>query len=687
MGRVFLAHDPRLDRPVAIKVLELAGSMPAAERGETLQRFLREARAAAKLHHPGIVTIYDAGEEQDKPYIAMEYIEGVGLDRFTRAPELLAVEQVVDVGIQACAALDYAHRSGLVHRDVKPANLMLVLGRTLKITDFGLAKHPEASLTSDGTLIGTPNYMSPEQIAGKKLDGRSDLFSLGVVLYELLAGQRPFQGDTISAVMYRILNEEPPPLHGLNPSVPRAVSDVVHQALCKNPDQRHSSGAEMSLALRSALPESVFVSPTGARDAVTSSRALPPAAAQADRRRNATFFGVLGSVAAAGVIASAVLLQSLLDGAGGSAGRTGFFSSQQGTQRAVPPAGAQRPVSSNGMGMMADRGAGKQVSAAGGGSGEPASRQLGGARRRTSGRDGGAGGAGGGAPVRAIHVTTDPPGSQLLLDGVLIDSDILRLELARGPRKVRAVKGCRSAETIVDPAVAPDELPLKLEPVRGIEVPVRSVPEGALITVKGGASGGKTPDLIRVDPCAGAVVTLSLDGHQPASISIPADLDPDAVRRLVSPVTLVRLPDGRVVFEPKGFPLEVREDGRKIGMAGDELTLPAGHRRVLLVNDDMFLRFPIEVTVEPGKSLRIDPPLPEMGKLSVQAYPSNCRVFASRKGELRNRFLDEVPMLDRPLAPGAYRLRVEYSPTGEIQEKSITIEPGRSTLVPFRFGA
>ncbi|MCI0568670.1 MAG: serine/threonine protein kinase, partial [Acidobacteria bacterium] len=249
MGVVFLAHDPRIDRKIAIKMITIPSGISPQEARETRHRFVREAQAAGKLTHPNIITIYDVVEEADRSYIAMEYIQGDTLEAHTKPGSLLSLEKVLGIISQACSALDYAHQNKVIHRDIKPANLMLLNGERLKITDFGLAKSPDANLTQDGVLIGTPNYMSPEQISGKPMDGRSDFFSLGVVLYELTTGERPFGGDTISTIIYRILYEEPRPPRILNEKLPPAFDQILRRALAKDPAERFQTGAQFADAL------------------------------------------------------------------------------------------------------------------------------------------------------------------------------------------------------------------------------------------------------------------------------------------------------------------------------------------------------------------------------------------------------------------------------------------------------
>src|SRR5262245_44218639 len=253
MGIVYLAHDPRIDRRVAIKTIHALDVLPAVEADEMRLRFTREAQAAGRLQHPGIVTIFDVGEHEGTWFIAMEYIEGETLESFTKKERLLPPRKTLELIGQACDALDYAHQQQIVHRDIKPANLMLLRNGRVKITDFGLAKNPSANLTQDGILIGTPNYMSPEQVMGRPLDGRSDLFSLGVVLYELLTGERPFGGDTISTIIYRVLHELPKAPEKLNTSLPLLLSQVIARAMEKEPARRFQTGEELAAALQGYL--------------------------------------------------------------------------------------------------------------------------------------------------------------------------------------------------------------------------------------------------------------------------------------------------------------------------------------------------------------------------------------------------------------------------------------------------
>ena len=307
MGRVFLAYDPTIDRRVAIKTIQIFASLPAAERAQARERFLREARSAGKLLHPGIVTIFDVGEADGIPYLAMEFVEGETLDAVCREDALLPVPLVVALVASAADALAFAHGRGVIHRDIKPANLMRSGDRAVKIMDFGLAKSQATSMTHDGALFGTPNYMSPEQVRGEELDGRTDLFSLGVVCYEMLTGVKPFGGDSISSVLYRIVNEPPKDAPVRLDRVPPPLATFLATALAKHPADRFPDGVAFAAALRragAATARAGTVAP-----AVPAARPVAPPRAQAptSARRSLVPWIVLAVVAAAG-LGSAMLL-------------------------------------------------------------------------------------------------------------------------------------------------------------------------------------------------------------------------------------------------------------------------------------------------------------------------------------------------------------------------------------------
>ncbi len=249
MGLVYKARDPLIDRIVAIKTINLNQALD--EREEYEGRFYQEARAAGRLSHQNIVTIYDVGKSGDVAYIAMEFLNGRELRDILNEKPMLPVEQVLDIVVQVAQGLSYAHEHGIVHRDVKPSNIMMASDGHVKITDFGIARMASAAVrTQTGMVLGSPKYMSPEQVMGKLADQRSDIFSLGIMLYEMLTGRAPFVGENVNAIMYQTLNAVPPPPSSLNPAVPEMLNFIVAKALAKKLDDRYQSVREMADDLR-----------------------------------------------------------------------------------------------------------------------------------------------------------------------------------------------------------------------------------------------------------------------------------------------------------------------------------------------------------------------------------------------------------------------------------------------------
>ncbi|MGD8835312.1 MAG: serine/threonine-protein kinase [Desulfobacteraceae bacterium] len=254
MGTVYLGRDPKINREVAIKTLEYAQVAPG-ELEEVKERFFREAEAAGKLSHPNIVSIFDAGEEHDMAYIAMERLTGGDLTHHCAKHRLLPTGQVLSIVSQIAAALDYAHKQGVIHRDIKPGNIMLLDDDRVKVTDFGIARVVDASRTGTGIVLGTPSYMSPEQVTGKKVDGRSDLFSLGIVFYQLLTGVKPFKGESITAIMYAIAHHPHTPLSESASDLPACIAQIVNKLLTKGVTRRFKSALELSKALERCKEE------------------------------------------------------------------------------------------------------------------------------------------------------------------------------------------------------------------------------------------------------------------------------------------------------------------------------------------------------------------------------------------------------------------------------------------------
>jgi CHASE2 domain-containing sensor protein/tRNA A-37 threonylcarbamoyl transferase component Bud32 len=246
MGIVYKGEDPKIHRTVAIKTVRLS-DFDEDMVGEMKERFFREAESAGLLAHPNIVTIYDAGEEHDLAFIAMELLKGNDLEEYTKKGSLLPIRDTLDIVAQVADALDYAHSKGIIHRDIKPANIMrLSETHEIKVTDFGIARIASSSKTKTGVIMGTPSYMSPEQVAGKRVDGRSDIFSLGVVLFEMLAGEKPFAGEDMTSLMYKIAKEKHPSIRSINPQVPQIVEKIIDKALEKDMETRYQKAGQMA---------------------------------------------------------------------------------------------------------------------------------------------------------------------------------------------------------------------------------------------------------------------------------------------------------------------------------------------------------------------------------------------------------------------------------------------------------
>jgi serine/threonine protein kinase len=302
MGSVYLAEDRKIGRQVAIKEIRIERGVSETVLAEARIRFEVELRAAGRLSHPNIATVYDAFETEDSYCIALEYVPGISLDERLKAGPPLTATAAARLGGQIAAGLDYAHRRGIVHRDVKPGNILLSEEGEVKITDFGIAKLASLDVTQTGIALGTPSYMSPEQIQGQTLDGRSDQFSLGVLLYQMLTGRLPFAGENAHSVLYKVLHAEPERPGAINPALSSAVDRVLAKALAKEPAGRYATCGELARELAAALGEGTKGT---ARATETDENTQPPAAT---RRRALPW--VLGGLAGL-LVAGAFLLFSV----------------------------------------------------------------------------------------------------------------------------------------------------------------------------------------------------------------------------------------------------------------------------------------------------------------------------------------------------------------------------------------
>src|ERR1022692_3047658 len=283
MGVVYQARDPQIDRLVAVKTVALWGQEPEEEQ-EFRLRFLNVAQAAGRLHHAGIVAIFDVGEnpENHDPYIVLEYVAGEALNRIMAREKKLPLVRALQLAEEIAEALDYAHAQGVIHRDIKPGNILVTGEGHAKIADFGIAKLNLAHFTLPGRVLGTPAYMAPEQLSGEGVDGRSDLFSLGVILYAMVTGHSPFQGNSATTVCFKVANREPLAASALDLNLPRELDEVISRAMAKNPEERYQRGAEFAEDVRQ-LQQTFKPGST-----TTSLRAVAPLATASTGTRNRT---------------------------------------------------------------------------------------------------------------------------------------------------------------------------------------------------------------------------------------------------------------------------------------------------------------------------------------------------------------------------------------------------------------
>ncbi len=320
MGIVYKAIDPFIGRTVAIKTIrfDLLGSGP--EREIAQKRFIREAHSAGNLSHPNIVTIYDVGEDQGLSYIAMEYVDGSSLDELMHSRQKFSLDEILNLIIQVAEGLESAHKKGVVHRDIKPANILIGSDGRPRIVDFGIARISTSTMTQTNMIMGTPYYMSPEQISGRRVDNRADIFALGGILYELLTGQKPFPGDNLTTVIYKIINEEPMPVRTFQKTVPEGLDYIVRRALAKSPDDRYQTCRELIRDLEHypelKLSESMAAKAAPPEETIPLAAPQPPVfrepreEARSERRSRKGLYIGLGSVAAVGLIVGAVWLFS-----------------------------------------------------------------------------------------------------------------------------------------------------------------------------------------------------------------------------------------------------------------------------------------------------------------------------------------------------------------------------------------
>jgi hypothetical protein len=672
MGIVYEGLDEALDRKVAIKTITAQGGVSE----ESERRFAVEARAAARMQHPNIVAVYELGEDRGVSYIAMELLEGTDLGKLMRSAEELLLAEKLDIAIQVCRGLAYAHERQVWHRDIKPDNIGLLDDGTAKIMDFGIAKMEGVQLTRTGMMVGTVSYMSPEQVRGQKVDGRTDVFSMGVILYQLLSGKKPFEGESQSQVLYKIVTEPPAPLDlsSLGVVGPR-LQEIVERALAKDREARYQGARELAEDLQKVLDDIRRSAPSepgpGVLQAVASARR---------------------TVRAGKVDEGIAQLQTVVTS------NPTLIEARRELRGALRRRGQQARIPASPQEIYTELEATFQA---------PSTRReaqtalaptvvvpgpgAAGSRRRVVWAAAAAGlvllGAGvflltrpGEPPAPAevrLPVRSQPLGAAVLVDGR--DSGIV------------------TNGVLVLPSPLPDEVELtfrkpghrdetrvvRLPPVPGETVSVtlqsdvpaaaiRTDPVGATVTLDGERVAGVTPLELALDPGADHVLGFALEGYVGREVRIGAGETPETVEVQLEPLP----PPGQVTIV-SAYPLDVRWRGRVLarGTASPEVDLPSGPQVLTLVSAAIFLRADITVSVPAGGETAIE--APGIGRINVRAFPDNCEVLIGGVSA------GYPPILDREVAAGPHTVSFRW-PDGVTRDQAVEVQAGRPAFVTGR---
>jgi Protein kinase domain/PEGA domain len=678
MGMVYRGLDEALEREVAVKTLTAEGAD-----SESRRRFEVEAKAAARLQHPNIVTVYELGEDRGVQFIAMELLPGVDLEALLRSGEEIPLAEKLDVVAQICRGLAYAHEHGIVHRDIKPSNVRLLEDGTAKIMDFGIAKLGGTHLTKTGMMVGTVHYMSPEQVRGKPLDGRSDVFSVGVILYELLAGQRPFRGDGATQVLYKIVHEDPPPvdLASLGELGPK-LQAILSLALAKDPDARYPGAAALGAALSGVLEEvrkAETPAPPLAVAALASARKASPEGhgEEAVARLRGLVTTYPGLLEARRALRTALREQKARHAAAPSAPET--YPELEATFQ-VPPTRQEPPTELRE--TVAISGAPTPGAPAPAVSEPPARRGWLWVAAGLLAVSAVAGvlllrGVGSSPAEVRLSVRSQPMGAAVLLDGratgvvtngeLVVPSPVPK-EVVLTFRKSGHHDETRSVRL---PLPAGEAVSVTLQTAVRL-VPVRTQPPGAAVTVDGAKVAGLTPLEISLDPAGEHRVSLSLDGHVGQEVRVEKGASPAAID-----VVLEKLAPAGTVVVSSSYPLDVLWRGRALarGETSPRVAIPGGRQVLTLVSASVFLKAEVTVQVPPEGEVPLA--APPAGKLNVRAVPENCEVFVD------GTFVDYPPILDRLVAAGRHTVSFRW-PDGAKKEQVVEVKGATSNFVSER---
>jgi len=626
MGMVYRGRDEVLDRDVAIKTLTAEGVLDV----ESRRRFEIEAKAAARLQHPNILTVFELGEDRGVPFIAMELLPGADLEGLMRSGEPMPLRERLEVVLQVLRGLGYAHEHGIVHRDIKPSNIRLLDDGTAKIMDFGIAKLGGTNLTRTGYMVGTVHYMSPEQVRAQPLDGRSDVFSVGVILYEMLAGRRPFVGAAATDVLYQIAQVEPAPLptEALG-ATPESLQAVVAKALAKDPGERYASAGAMADAIADVLREHasaypVVNAPKDAEALSTARRLMKEGRLDDAERQVATLVQRSPDLLDGRRLARMVARERARVSRAGSPEPDHFpeldvtFQSPPTAKQpdtlveAIPPTVAAPPPP---------------------------------------------------APDASPPSTSSRPRPATFVAAAIA------LGIAGVAALILLRHGPDAVSTPVQPTVTAPAAATPAADAAAVRVHVVTDPAGATVALDGQPLAGVTPLGLELDPGREHVVRVAKGGFAATEARVAAGRAPSELRLTLEPST----PSGAVAVTAP-YPVDLLFKGRTLvkGETAARVELPSGRQVLTLVAEKYFLRATLNVDVKPGGTAGIE--APALGRVSIRAMPDNCEV------SIDGIFVDYPPILDRPVASGARTVSFKW-PDGTRREERVEVERGAVAYV------
>jgi serine/threonine-protein kinase len=654
MGMVYRGLDEALEREVAVKTLTLEGSLDE----ESRRRFEVEAKAAAKLQHPNIVTVFELSEDRGVPFIAMELLPGADLEAIMRSGEALLLAEKLEIVIQVCRGLAYAHDHGIFHRDIKPSNIRLLDDGTAKIMDFGIAKLGSTSLTKTGMMVGTVNYMSPEQARGRAVDGRSDLFSVAVILYELLAGHRPFRGQGPTDILYKIVHEPPEALDPASLRIDPELSVAVARALEKEPEKRFPTAAAFADVLQGVLDRlKREANPAVPAEPLSAARRLlkEGRVEESLTRLRALAEGIPTSVEVRRTLRAAS--REMQRQSGGAATRSDDFpelaatlgsptEQPAGTVVLPPTVYAQAPGTTVIAGPKPARPLGGLVA----GAGVLAFLGLGLGVLLLRGRS---------EPREAASTLSSPPPAPPVTAAIPPPASGSGVTATTLPPKPEIATAPAAA------APAP-------RPPQSVIVPVITDPPGAAVSVDGQPVKGATPLDLTLDPSRDHRVAVSLDSYATQETTLAAGKARGELRLRLEPAGPLAS-----VTVASSYPIDVFWRGRSLarGQVSPRVEVPGGRQVLSVASATHFVRADVAITVAPGAEATVD--APPLGRISIRANPDTCKVF------IDDTFVDYPPIIDKPVGAGPHEVSFKW-PDGSETKEAVVVPPGKVAFVSGR---